>query len=893
MTQRSFPQGSAAAELAEYKAKRSFEATPEPGPQVLAARSGPLLFVVQQHAARRLHFDLRLELDGVLKSWAVPKGLLVGPGEPHLAVPTEDHPLAYGAFEGVIPKGQYGAGNVIVWDCGIYSPDEGGVYAFDDRAAAEERVRTEVAAGKLSVSFLGAKLKGSYSLVRAKEGWLVIKHRDKRPVRAAGTVGTEQSVLSGHTVTSVANLAPSERIPFERLIADGPREATPEKLTPMLAGAAPASFNDRRWLFEPKLDGYRVLAHVTLERVCLRSRGGLDLTAAFPGIVEDLAAQLVQPLVLDGEIIAFQDGQPSFNALQNRARLHNKVDVDAAERTTPCVFFCFDVLHALGMNLRPAPYCDRRRYLAQCLLPTARVQIVHAEEDGEALYRAAVAAGFEGMMAKRKTSVYVPGRRSDDWLKIKHTQTAEFVVGGFTEGKGARRDRFGALVLGAWQDGQLQPVGNVGSGFDDATLASLRKTLDAQRVAKMPFATKPEAESKIVWVKPELVAEVQFAGWTDDGLLRAPVFLRLRDDVDPQTVRRRNTTAAAASAADPIDTVLEQLTKAGANPTLTVNGQRLRLTHLDKMLWPAVDAPTGAQPPITKRDLLRYLAQVSPYMLPHLADRPLTVIRMPEGIHGEMFFQKHWGGMAVPPFVRMVELVSDDGASKYVLCNNLETLLWLGQMAVLEFHVPHARLVDTQAERIAEDEVFDRPDYVVFDLDPYIYSGQEAKGAEPEYNKRAFAKTREVAFHLRDLLAAMSLQAFVKTTGKTGLHVFVPIERNISADQAREVCRLVGEHLLRQHPKDITMDWAVPKRTGKIFYDHNMNGRGRTLNAAYSPRRVAGAPVATPVTWEELAQIEPGDFRLLTAVGRLRQNGDPWQGISAARHDLNEVVKAI
>jgi bifunctional non-homologous end joining protein LigD len=663
----------------------------------------------------------------------------------------------------------------------------------------------------------------------------------------------------------------------------------------MLAGTAEGPFRNPDWWFEPKLDGYRVLAHVQRDRVQLRSRGGLDLTAAFPGIVDDLQRQLALPLLLDGEIVAFDEGRPSFNALQNRARLSSKVDIAAAERSTPCVYFCFDLLHALGMNLRKSPYIERRRYLAQCLLPTPRIQRVLAEADGEALYRAAVGTGFEGMVAKRKASVYRPGKRSDDWLKVKHVQTGEFVIGGHTAGKGSRSDRFGALVLGVWDDGRLKPVGNVGSGFDDETLDALRRRLQPLTTRSMPFATAPEAEAPIVWTRPELVAEVQFAGWTEADLLRAPVFLRLREDIDPRSVRRPLPAAAAAIGATAstagIDAVLDKLSAGGATATLTVDGQRLRLTHLDKMLWPQL----GKRAAVTKRDLLRYLAAVSPYMLPHLAMRPLTVIRMPDGIDGEMFFQKHWDAQALPEFAEAVELEDDDGSlRRYVLCNNLATLLWLGQMAALEFHVPHARVVAADRRsgrtlRITEAAVFDRPDYVVFDLDPYIYSGQEPKGGEPEYNAPAFDKTREVAFHLRELLAAMSLPAFVKTTGKTGLHVFVPIERTIGIEQAREVCRLIGEHLRRRHPKDITMEWTVDRRTGRIFYDHNMNGRGRTLNAAYSPRRAPGATVSMPLTWEALAAAQPDQFRVMTAVDALRDNGDAWQDIAAARQDLTRM----
>src|SRR5258706_814991 len=342
----------AATPLEEYSTKRSFEATPEPGPERVLDRTGPLLFVVQQHAARKLHFDFRLELDGVLMSWAVPKGLQIAPGEPHLAVPTEAHPLAYGSFEGSIPKGQYGAGTVIVWDCGIYFPDEGGRRPIDDRAAAQAQVREELANGKVSVFLLGAKLKGSYALVRTKDKtWLLLKHRDPWPVRASGSVDAERSVLTPYTVTSVSGLLPGERISYERLLPRGPAEAMPRKMSPMLAGNATAPFSDSAWSFEPKLDGYRVLAHVDRGEVALRSRNGLDLTASFPGIVADLQRQFVQPLLIDGEIVAFQDGRPSFNALQNRARLTAPTDINAAVRATHCVLFCFDLLHAYAVKL--------------------------------------------------------------------------------------------------------------------------------------------------------------------------------------------------------------------------------------------------------------------------------------------------------------------------------------------------------------------------------------------------------------------------------------------------------------------------------------------------------------------------------------------------------------
>jgi bifunctional non-homologous end joining protein LigD len=408
------------------------------------------------------------------------------------------------------------------------------------------------------------------------------------------------------------------------------------------------------------------------------------------------------------------------------------------------------------------------------------------------------------------------------------------------------------------------------------------------------------------WIEPELVAEVKFADWTEAGLLRAPVFLRLRDDVDPKTVRRglppRRAAAPGPATGDAaVDQVLQQLEDKRTTFQLAVGAARIKLTHLDRVYWP-VD-PTFDQPALTKRDLLRYLVRVSRFMLPHLADRPLTMIRMPEGIEGERFFQKHWE-QSRPDFVQTVRVFSESKSEQheYLLCNDLATLLWLAQSGTLEFHVWHSRCrpgpdapdADTDffsSLAAMERSVLNHPDYLVFDIDPYIYSGKEPKGAEPELNLKAFEKGKEVAFWLRALLQSMTLEACVKTSGKTGLHVFVPIRRTLDFDAARHVCEMVGRHLLRQHPKDITMDWGVEKRTGKIFIDYNMNVRGKTLNVAYSPRGVPGAPVSMPLAWEELEKAHPLDFRLTNAPARLEKTGDRWQNALRDKQSLEQALE--
>ena len=893
--------------LRQYSAKRRFDVTPEPAPQASLRRRGPLLFVVQQHAARRLHYDFRLELDGVLKSWAVPKGPSLDPSDKRLAVQTEDHPFEYGSFEGVIPAGQYGAGEVIVWDCGVYSPDEGGETWFHDRRNAERRVAEGLEKGKLSFLLRGEKVKGSFALVRSADAknWFLIKHKDGQ-ASAVDVARQDRSVLSQATVGEIKTV-PVRRIPAASLAAAGEHESTPSTLTPMLAELTDRAFVQPGWMWEPKLDGYRVLAFLDGKGVRLLSRRGLELRG-FPRLCAELAGQAVKGMVLDGELVALDAaGRPSFNALQNRVQARTNHDIAEGERNVQVLFYCFDLLHFAGINLRKAPYSARRRYLSQCLLPSTLVKLVHAVSDGPALLDASLASGLEGVVGKRSDSAYLPGRRSKAWLKVKATQSADFVIGGYTEGKGSR-GHLGALLVGYWRGRELHYASHVGSGLDAHILASLDAQLEPLRRDDCPFTVKPDLHSPTHWVEPRLVAEVRFQNWTEDGFLRAPVFLRLRDDLDPKKVHQTRAVRAAPvpdsserrSGGGEVGEALLQLANPRTSFTLSVGASDVRLTNLDRVYWPA-EAALG-QPALTKRDLLRYLVQVSPHMLPHLENRPLTMIRMPDGILGQRFYQKHWA-QERPAFVRTITVFSEhkEESHECLLCNNLATLLWLAQSGTLEFHVWHSRAcpgpdsvskgTDYAGSLAAlEASILNYPDYVVFDLDPYIYSGKEAPGAEPELNTTAFEKGKEVAFRLRELLASMGLEAIVKTSGKTGLHVFVPIRRTIDFDAARAVSETIGRHLLRRHPRDITLEWSVPKRTGKIFMDYNMNVRGKTLNSAYSPRGVAGAPVSMPLSWEELASAHPLDFRITSVAARLAERGDRWRDALRRKQSLERAL---
>jgi bifunctional non-homologous end joining protein LigD len=880
----------ASGKLSEYSAKRRFDATPEP-PAVVADRAGPLLFVVQKHAASQLHYDLRLECDGVLLSWAVPKGLSLDISQKRFAMQTEDHPYEYASFEGIIPKGQYGAGEMIVWDCGVYSPDEGGL-AFHDRQEAQRRVREDLAAGKLGFQLRGTKLKGSFALVKMKEAgqWLIIKHKD-RYGSASDILERDRSALTDLAIDDV-KVVPVKRLPAAKLVPSGAPRALPAKLEPMLAEIGDKPQRREGWQWEPKLDGYRVLAIVGADgAVRLRSRRGLDYTAHFPNLVGEIAAQGVPGSVIDGEVVAFRaDGKPSFAALQERAQLKAAADIAAADRNLPAAFVAFDLPFFAGVDLRGFEWRDRRRYLTQCVLPSASLQVVHAHDDGAALMAAALANGFEGVMGKRVDAKYESGKRSNAWLKVKPTQSEEFVIGGYMKGRNSRA-ALGSLLIGRRRGRKLEYASHVGSGFDDRTLAALMKRLDPLVCEACPFTEVPELNGPTVWVKPKIVAEVQFHGWTEDGRLRAPVFLRLRDDIPPPL---------GGGGGRLIDDILAQLDSEKKELDLAVGPHRIKLTNLDRVYWP--ENKVLRQRAMTKRDLLRYLAKVSPYMLPHLADRPLTMIRMPDGIRGQRFFQKHWE-QARPEFVETVTVWSGhkEGTHEYLLCNNLPSLLWLAQSGTLEYHIWHSRAklgADTKvkgtnygSEAEMDASILNYPDYVVIDIDPYIYSGLEAKGAEPELNTVAFEKGKEVAFRVRELLNTMSLEPVVKTSGKTGLHVFLPIKRALDFEAARHVSELLGRHLVKLDPEGVTVEWSIPKRTGKIFMDYNMNVRGKTLNVAYSPRGEAGAPVSMPLTWEELADAHPLDFRMENAPQRLAKTGDRWGDILDRKQDLARMVK--
>jgi bifunctional non-homologous end joining protein LigD len=911
----------ARASLETYRQRRDFNRTPEPPGAPSAGRSGPLLFVAQQHAARRLHYDFRLELDGVLRSWPIPKGPSYDPTEKRLAVQTENHPLDYATFEGEIPRGQYGAGQVIVWDAGLYGAEIDGQPCFD-RPEAEQHLRRGLERGKLSLVLHGRKLRGGWTLVR-KQGneWLFLKQEDAFADPEREVLVEDASVLSGLTLDDLKAGRRPDPTPFEALIpsAVGLREArrrgVPLSLAPMLPTPTRRAFSHPDWLFEPKLDGYRVLAHLGAGRIRLISRRGLEVTDRYPWLVDELARQPLDGAVLDGEIVALdEDGRPSFQSLQNlvadqAARLH---------------YYVFDLVQLDGFDLRGVPLEQRRRLLDARLARSEQVRPVEPfPHDGETIYAAALANGLEGMVAKRRDSRYEAGRRSSCWLKVKSVLTDELVIGGYTRGTGARARTFGALLLGTVDpaSGKLSYVGQVGSGFDDSLLDELRGRLEGLRAERSPFnGPLPSGgrwgnrrKGEPTWVRPELVAEVKFAEWTRDGLLRAPVFLRLREDKAPSEVRLVElaeppappTTAHFADhgSADSQQTLLveseqvvEQLQMKGDKLVVEVAGHQVALSNLDKVFWPA----QADQPALTKRDLAIYLATVAPFLLPHLRDRPLTLVRYPNGISGPHFYQRH--PEQPPPFVRTVRLHSDQrGDAEHLLCSNLATLLWLAQIADLELHSWYSRVTaegdaaglptsfDGSPAGI-EASVLNYPDFVVFDLDPYLYSGSERPGAEPELHRAGFERACEAALLLKEQLDQLKLSSFVKTTGRTGLHVYVPITRRLPYDATHAIAETLTRHLASLHPERLTTEWAVKRRTGKLFLDYNQNARGKTLASIYSPRVLPSAAVSMPLRWDELGKVYPTDFTILSAPERLRAVGDLWAGILESKQDLGGLL---
>jgi len=836
--------------LSTYRAKRSPDRTPEP---FGGFDAGPgKLFVVHKHAARRLHYDLRLEMEGVLRSWAVPKGPSYDTHDKRLAVHVEDHPLEYGDFEGLIPEGNYGAGAVIVWDRGEWIPIEDPI----------EGLRK----GKLLFDLKGYKLRGRWTLVKIKKSekdWLFIKERDSWAKTDPEPI-PEESVLSGLTVEELgAGHTPAGRIRAELDRLEVPaRRVDPAKVEFMLAEPRDEAFAKAGWIFEPKLDGYRSLATLDGGGAALKSRNGNDLTASFPDVARAVRALPVPRAVIDGElVIPDAQGVPSFQALQKRARLSRAIDIRRAAAESPAVFYAFDLLGFEDRDLRGLPLTERKRILRMVLPPLGPIRFVdHFEEDGTTLLEHVTGLGLEGVVGKKADAPY-KGGRTPNWVKIRVKQSADFVVVGFTSPKGSRGG-FGALQLGDLVEGELVYAGRAGSGFSDKQLGDVRKALE-ERARKTPPcngprpwpwgkklpARRPIPDSKdTTWVEPSLVCEVQFMEWTEEGLLRQPVFLRFRDDKNPEECVRQGPEAAGApeAADDP--------------PTPeVVRTPEVPLSNLKKVFWPAEK--------YTKGDLIEYYRAVSPWLLPYLKDRPLVLTRFPDGIEGKSFYQKDAPDFT-PDWIRTVPIWSEDTQRQvnYFVCDNVETLLYVANMGSIPLHIWASRA-----------DSLELPDWCIIDLDP--------KGAP-------FTDVIEVALSLHRLCEDLELPHYVKTSGSTGLHVLIPLAQQCTFDQSRDLGELLARVVVGELPEISTIVRQVKGREGKVYLDYLQNRHGQLIVAPFSVRPLPGAPVSMPLTWREVnKKLEISQHTIVTAPTRLAKlKQDPVSPVLSVRPDLPAVL---
>lgn len=880
--------------LDEYRSKRDFGRTPEPAAKAGRRRRGKtaLRFVVQKHAARRLHYDFRLEWNGALKSWAVPKGPCLDPAEKRLAVHVEDHPLAYADFEGTIPEGEYGAGTVLVWDRGTWIAEDA-----DPESAFQS--------GLVKFRLEGEKLRGRWMLVRMKpregekgENWLLVKEHDDevRPLAGYDVLDERpESVVTGKTVDEVA-AAPERTWSRGREASGEPHAGSssrsrkravrssaaavpgvlvaaieravpapfPEFVPPQLASPAKAPPEGDRWLHEIKFDGYRLLAFLNGGRVVLRTRTGIDWTHRFPELAEAVAAIPVRQAVLDGEVVAqLPTGASNFAALQSAF----------SERDTGrLAYFVFDLLYLDGYDLRGSPLLERKRALAGVLAAGAppRVQFTdHLIGHGDEFFRQCRQLGLEGIVSKRVDRPASSGR-GEDWLKFKSVQRDEFVIGGFTPSAAAQRGLRSILVGAFTPAGELIYVGKVGTGLSEEMLHSLRERLMARQCDASPFVNLParEAERGTRWVRPELVAQVAYANRSRDGMLFHPVFDGLREDKPAEEVVSDDHAPAAAKEAKGRPAARGR--KSGksrdkAEARVPWDGGHLRelecirFTSPERLLYPEAG--------ITKLSLASFYAEISDWLLPHIAGRLLNLVRSPDGVTGKSFYQKH-EATGTPDAIHRVPVVMEQGTEMLLMIDDLAGLLSLVQMSVLEIHPWGARVDDIE-----------RPDRIVFDLDP------DASVPWP----RVVEAAREVRARLKEL----KLVSFVKTTGGAGLHVVLPLQRRQTWDDVKAFVKRFAERMAADAPSEYTASMVKAARRGRIYIDYLRNARGSTAVAPYSTRARPGAPVSTPLSWNELtAAIRSDQFH----VGNLRDRlaslrHDPWEGIDEVRQSLNVTVR--
>jgi len=828
--------------LKEYARKRHFDKTPEPGPidSGREARSQGGFFCVQRHDATRLHYDFRLEVNGVLVSWAVPKGPSLDPSRKALAMKVEDHPFDYGTFEGNIPEGNYGAGSVMLWDTGTYD-------VLGDLPAEKQLER-----GDFKFELHGQKLNGSFAIVHMKHAgkgneWLLIKKKDEHAVPNYDINQYSYSVKSRRSQDEIAEEKGGATWLNHDEIPGARKAAMPESLDPMLATAVTKPPAGNQWIYEIKWDGVRALCRIRDGELTIFSRRGNRCEKQYPELRTLPEHVDAKEAWLDGEICVLnEEGRSSFGLIQHRINA-NPSAVPRLTETHPALLFLFDVLYANGYDFRGCSLGDRRKVLESLVKPSGNIRISDAyETDGEQMFEAARKMGLEGVVAKDRRSKYEAGR-STKWQKLKVLNEQEFLIAGFTKGE---REYFGALVLGVYDDGKLRHTGQVGTGFDAKQMREIYDRIKPLVTKTNPFPAKPRIKD-VTWVEPKTVCEVRFLEWTVDGILRAPVFVGLRDDKDPSQVVREVAEAEPQieqeiKAPDDSESTADEpasahLDLSGRDAVVDIDGHTLKFSNLEKVFYPKEGW--------NKRDLLEFYDRVSTWLLPHLHDRPLSLKRYPNGIHDEFFFQKN-ASSHFPDWMHCEPIEEGQKTNHYPIAQDRASLLYLVNLGCVD-HNPWMSRVGS----------LENPDWMLLDLDPVDTS---------------FDRIVEAALLVKELLAQLGLRGYPKTTGGDGMHVYVPLEPVYSYEQVRSFAELVTHLAVGREPDLFTTPRSVGKRKkDRVYFDYLQIGTGKTIAAPYVLRAYDGAPVASPLDWKEVKPgIKPTDFRIDNAIERFEKVGD-------------------
>lgn len=808
--------------LEEYIEKRKFDSTPEPIGEIDHENGGR--FVVQRHQATKLHYDLRLEIQGVLKSWAIPKGPSLNPKDKRLAIHTEDHPVKYLYFKGIIPKGNYGAGIMDIWDHGTFKILEPKKYGD----AIDQHLN-----GNMKISLSGSKLKGEFSLVKMSNAqdnhWLLIKKKDRY---ATNLTYDSETFVEPKTIKKET----------KQVIEITPKEF----IKPMLASSAKKIFNDPNWIYELKYDGYRMVSSIIENKVTLYSRNGILYNTKFKTIRKELE-EIPHSAILDGEIVVVdENGIPDFQKLQH---------YDPATTRGTLQYFVFDLLFLNGHSTLELSLIERKSLLPDVLEGLDNVIYCdHVEGMGAAFYKKAIDAGLEGVMAKKSSSIYTPGYRTEDWLKIKAFESEEFLICGYTDSVSGG-SIFGSLILGAYRDGALSYVGNCGSGFSSTIQKDLLNKLKGFKSDQSPFDSKINLKGrKANWVTPELICEVKYSGWTDKGILRHAVYKGLREDktlVEISQGKTQDNTLETLSTSD---------TKASES-SLLVDGIHVPISNIDKVYWP--------ESGLTKYDLIDYYIKVSETILPYLVDRPESLHRHPNGIDMDSFFQKD--NEHLPSWIETFEIYSKSGEReiKYLLCQNEATLLYMANLGCIELNPWNSRVKN-----------IDNPDYTVIDLDPS--------------DKNTFDQVIETAQVVREILEAIKIEGYCKTSGSRGLHIYLPLAGSYNYEQARNFTKLICLYVQEKLPKLTSLERSIKKRGKKIYLDFMQNKRGQTLAAPYCVRPRTTAPVSTPLLWEEVKMgLKLTDFNIHTVPDRIKSKGDLFSGVLDSKIDMVEAIERL